>query len=98
MFSITDQRTGQFLRPGVALDEEGRLLILPGKPSVPIEQQQLYRFIRADAPQYNHGTCWTAVKHSNQGVGVIEGTYTDYEVNNLLHTGFRFGVDNRKKL
>lgn len=97
--SIPILNVGQFLRPGVALDKDRHLLILPGRPSIHIKQQQLYHFIQAEAPRYhdNNCTCWAAVKRSNQGVGVIEGSYTDYEVNDLLYTGFKFGVDNKKQ-
>ena len=97
MCSITHcLHAGQFLRSGVMVDEENQLLILPGRPSVPVVHQKLFAFIRAEAPEYKAKSCWTAKKRSNQGVGVIEGAYTDYEVNSLLSTGFNFGVaDNR---
>ena len=89
---------GQFLRSGVMVDEEKRLLILPGRPSVPVVHQQVFAFIQAEAPEYKAKSCWTAKKRSSQGVGVIEGTYTDYEVKSLLSTGFNFGVANNGDL
>ena len=88
---------GQFLRSDVMVDEKNQLLILPGRPSVPVVHQKLYAFIQAEAPEYKARSCWTAKKHSNQGVGVIEGSYTDYEVNTLLSTGFTFGVANSEE-
>ena len=86
--------TGQFLHPAVMVDEGNQLLILPGRPSVPVVHKKLFAFIQAEAPEYKAKSCWTAKKRSNQGVGVIEGAYTDYEVSNLLSTGFNFGVAN----
>ena len=34
--------------------------------------------------------CWAAINHSEQGEGLIEGTYVDYRVKDILSTDFLF--------
>jgi len=34
--------------------------------------------------------CWAAINHSEQGEGLIEGTYMDYQVKGILSTDFLF--------
>ena len=34
--------------------------------------------------------CWTAMNPGYQGEGLIDGTYFDYLVNDVLSTDFRF--------
>ena len=59
---------------------------------MPIKQKTLFKFARSEDPEeYSEdATCWTPVHRSSQGVGFIEGVYTDYEVESVLSTGFQF--------
>ena len=84
---------GQFLRPGVKLDEDKVSMIFPGreKPQ-PMRQRKLFSFLHADAPQLfdKDQLCWTTKKPSQQGVGLIEGSYLDYKVDHVTFNGFKF--------
>ena len=73
---------GQFFRGGVRIDTYAQLLRVPGRLSVPVEQQDLWKFMELSL----HGDtkCWTSAYHSSQGAGIVEGTYKDYIVDNLL--------------
>ena len=77
---------GQFFRDGVDLDEDKQLLHMPGHPSVPVQQQELWRFMEKSF--HGDSKCWMSVYHSSQGVGIVEGTYDDYIVDDLLSTGY----------
>ena len=73
---------GQFFRGGVGIDADARLLRVPGRLPVPVEQQDLWKFMELSL----HGDtkCWTSAYHSSQGAGIVEGTYKDYIVDGLL--------------
>lgn len=75
---------GQFLRKGVEIDEVRKFLILPGMEPVPVERRPIWRFMerRVKTSQL----CWTALNYGYQGVGLITGSYKDYEVNDVLAT------------
>lgn len=49
---------------------------------VPVEQRPIWSFMerRVKTSQL----CWTAMNYGNQGVGLILGSYKDYEVSNVL--------------
>ena len=83
---------GQFLRPGVKLDEDKALIMFPGreKPQ-PMRQRKLFSFLHADAPQFfdKDQLCWTTKKPSQQGVGLIEGSYLDYKVDSIEFNRFK---------
>ena len=76
---------GQFFSRGVKIDADAQLLRVPGRLPVPIEQQDLWKFME----QSLHGDtkCWTSAYHSSQGAGIVTGTYKDYIVDNLLAVG-----------
>ena len=76
---------GQFFSHGVKIDADARLLRVPGRLPVPVEQQDLWKFME----QSLHGDtkCWTSAYHSSQGAGIVAGTYKDYIVDNLLAVG-----------
>ena len=73
---------GQFFHPGVRVDAAAQLLRMPGRVPVPVEQQDLWKFME----QSLHGDtkCWTSAYHSSQGAGIVDGTYKDYIVDDLL--------------
>ena len=76
---------GQFFSHEVKIDADARLLRVPGRLPVPVEQQDLWKFME----QSLHGDtkCWTSAYHSSQGAGIVTGTYKDYIVDNLLAVG-----------
>ena len=80
------------------IDEEQGLLLLPLRSAVPIKQKALFQFARSENPEEysKDATCWTPKHRSNQGDGIIEGVYTDYEVGSILSTGFQFEVANHQ--
>ena len=73
---------GQFFRGGIRIDTDARLLRVPSRLPVPVEQQDLWKFMELSL----HGDtkCWTSAYHSSQGAGIVEGTYKDYIVDSLL--------------
>ena len=87
---------GQFLQPGVKMNEANEMLSIPGreKPQ-PMRQRKLFSFLHADAPQLfdKDQLCWTTKKPSQQGVGLIEGSYLDYKVSNITSNGFKFTAE-----
>ena len=73
---------GQFFRQGVKVDVDAKLLRLPGRRSVPVEQKPLWKFMKHSF--YRDTKCWASLYSSSQGVGLVEGTYQDYIVDGLL--------------
>ena len=80
---------GQFFRSGIEIDVENQMLHLPGKSPVPVKLRPIWKFMAEEISE--DPVCWTTVKPSNQGEGLIQGEYIDYEVYNLVSTGFKFG-------
>ena len=73
---------GQFFRRGVSIDATARLLRIPGRLPVPVEQQDLWKFMEQSL--HSDTKCWTSAYHSSQGAGIVQGTYEDYIVDDLL--------------
>ena len=76
---------GQFFRDGVRINETEQLLYLPDRRPVPVIQRQLWKFMKRSLTDETN--CWTSTLPSNQGVGLIEGLWTDYRVDDLLSVG-----------
>jgi hypothetical protein len=74
--------TGQFFRDGVRIDEDAHVLRVPGRPPVPVEEQDLWKFTKQSF--HDDSKCWTSAYHSSQGAGIVAGTYRDYVVEDLL--------------
>ena len=77
--------TGQFFHYGVRLDVNAALLHLPGRPSVPVEKQDLWKFMEQSF--HSESQCWTSSYPSSQGAGIVAGSYKDYIVDGLLAVG-----------
>ena len=73
---------GQFFRDGVRIDEDARVLRMPGRPPVPVEEQKLWKFTKQNF--HRDSKCWTSAYHSSQGAGIVTGTFQDYIVEDLL--------------
>ena len=64
------------------IDTVNHTLHLPGRSSVPVKLRPLWNFMAREVPE--NPVCWTTIKPSNQGEGLIQGNYMDYEVQNLI--------------
>ena len=86
--SDSSSSAGQFFRKGVEIDETRKILILPGKEPVPVMRRPVWSFMEREVA--DDQLCWTAMNPGYQGEGLIDGTYFDYLVNNVLSTDFKF--------
>ena len=77
---------GQFLDKDVEIDEDKKLLIIPGREPMALMKRHVWRFMEKDLKSYddNNQYCWTTVHPSNQGKGIIKGSFIDYEVKDIL--------------
>ena len=73
----------------MSLDEVRKILILPGKEPVPVQRKPLWAFMEREMDNSNH-LCWVAMNPGYQGDGLIDGTYFDYLVDDVLSTEFKF--------
>ena len=80
---------GQFFNEDVILDEVRKILILPGKEPVPIQRKPLWAFMEREAKDSTN-FCWVAMNLGYQGDGLIDGSYFDYLVDDVLSTEFKF--------
>lgn len=60
--------------------------MIPGQEPIPVMKRRMWRFVEKNIDSYesNDHFCWTAVYPSNQGYGIIKGSFTDYKVNDIL--------------
>ena len=67
-----------------------KILILPGKEPVPVMRRPVWSFMEHEVA--DDQLCWTAMNPGYQGEGLrlIDGTYFDYLVNDVLSTDFKF--------
>ena len=73
---------GQFFRQGVRIDRENQILYIPQREPIPVIRRPLWSFMRHSLAEETE--CWTSMLPSNQGVGLIDGTWTDYKVKGLI--------------
>ena len=72
------------------MDEVRKLLFLPNKPPVPVEWKPAWRYLEKEANNTNVQHCWTAMNPGDQGKELIDGSYLDYLVEDVLTSGFQF--------
>ena len=77
---------GQFFRKGVDIDEARRLLQLPNMQPVPVMRKPIWHFMEQETP--DEQLCWVAMNPGYQGKKLIEGSYLDYVVDDLLSMDF----------
>ena len=61
--------------------------MIPGRDPIPVMKRQAWRFVKnmeAHESDVNGHICWTTAYPSNQGHGVIKGTFLDYKVQHIL--------------
>ena len=68
------------------------MLILVGKEPVPVMRRPVWSFMEREVA--DDQLCWTAMNPGYQGEGLIDGTYFDYQVNDVLFNKFRFKQKN----
>jgi len=79
------------MRDGVRIDHFQKILMLPDKKPVPVIQRSVWEFMKRELHDVADGKqCWVTINHGKQGEGLIEGTYVDYQVKDILSTGFLF--------
>lgn len=78
---------GQFFRNGVEIDETRHLLFLPNMEPVPIMRKPIWHFMERETPESQ--MCWVAMNPGYQGKRLIEGSYLDYIVDDLLSINFK---------
>ena len=88
MHPYSSSSVGQFFQKGVEIDETRKILILPGKEPVPVMRRPVWSFMEREVA--DDQLCWTAMNPGYQGEGLIDGTYFDYLVNDVLSTNFKF--------
>ena len=79
---------GQFFRKGVEVDKVRKILIMPDKEPVPVMRRPVWSFMERETP--DDQLCWTAMNPGYQGEGLIDGTYLDYLVDDVMSTDFKF--------
>jgi len=79
---------GQFFREGVEIDETRKFLLMPNKEPVPVMRRPVWSFMERE--DKDDQLCWTAMNLGYQGEGLIDGSYTDYLVNDVMATDFKF--------
>jgi hypothetical protein len=80
---------GQFFHRDVVLDVVRKILMIPGKEPVPIQRKPVWAFMEREAGDSSN-YCWVAMNPGFQGEGLIDGTYFDYLVDDVLSTEFKF--------
>ena len=81
--------TGQFFHRDVVLDDVRKILMIPGKEPVPVQRKPVWAFMEREAGDSSN-FCWVAMNPGYQGEGLIDGTYFDYLVDDVLSTEFKF--------
>ena len=82
--------TGQFFQQGVFVDKVRKIVVLPGKEPVPVQRKPVWAFMEREMPSDDSQFCWTAMNRGYQGEGLIDGTYFDYLVDDVLSTEFKY--------
>ena len=72
------------------VDNVRKIVILPGKEPVPVQRKPVWAFMEREKSSDNSQFCWTTMNRGYQGEGLIDGTYTDYLVDDVLSTEFMF--------
>lgn len=81
-------KTGQFFRSGMEIDEVQKVLPIPDKNPVSVKQQPVWGFMKQEKVAGKR--CWVAMNRGEQGEGLIDGTYMDYKVKDILSMNFKF--------
>ena len=83
--------TGQFLQKGVHIDKENKLLVLPGRASIPVYQSHVWSELQI--ADYKDKSCW----RPEVGHTVTEGENYDYITDHVTGTKFKFSASKLQK-
>ena len=79
------------MRKGVRIDEVRKLLYLPNMAPVPVMRSSVWHFMERESPDSrDQKFCWQAMNPGYQGKRLIEGSYLDYLVDDVLTPDFKF--------
>ena len=78
------------MRKGVEINETSKLLYLPSLAPVPVMRSSVWHFMERENPDPEQKLCWQATSPGYQGKRLIEGSYLDYLVDNVLSLDFQF--------
>ena len=78
------------MREGVKIDKVRKLLYLPSLPPVPVMRSSVWHFMESESPDPEQKLCWQAMNPGYQGKRLIEGSYLDYLVDDVLSSNFKF--------
>ena len=79
------------MRRGVEIDEVRKLLHLPNLEPVPVMRSSVWHFMERESPDTGgQKFCWQAMNPGYQGKMLIEGSYLDYLVDDVLTPDFKF--------
>ena len=69
---------GQFLTSDVKIDSQYKLMKFEDRKPISVKRGRAWSYLKSDIE------CWYGSSTDNQATGVIEGTYTDYIVQDLF--------------
>ena len=78
------------MRKGVEIDETRKLLYLPSLKPVPVMRSSVWHFMERESPDQDQKFCWQAMNPGYQGKRLIEGSYLDYLVDDVLSSDLHF--------
>ena len=90
MFNFKIVFLGQFLQKGVHVDKSNKLLLLPGRGTIPIYQSHVWPELQLT--EYKDKSCW----RPEVGHVAIEGENYDYITDHITGTKFKFSCSKLK--
>ena len=70
--------------PNVMIDTKHGLIRIGKMAPFSVKKGEIWPYL------HEPGECWYAINAGNQGEGIVEGSYTDYIVEDLLDTHFKY--------
>ena len=78
--------SGQFFSKGTRIDQGKRRLLLPSRSPIPV-------VLEDPKPEVHHKSqCWRLQTPGYQGEGLIEGDYTEYVVDSVFASDFKYSL------
>ena len=66
------------------------MLVMPNKDPVAVEWKPVWKYLEREKPDDEMKHCWVSMNPGNQGKGLIDGSYMDYAMEDVLSSGFQF--------
>ena len=73
------------------------MLVMPNKDPVAVEWKPVWKYLEREKPDDEMKHCWVSMNPGNQGNGLIDGSYMDYVMEDVLSSGFQFQPNANKK-